>query len=98
MQINWYNRAVTDFEDITDYIHAQSPQNAVMVYNTVTELVETLPLFPFKYPKEPTYNHENIRFVVKWSLKIVYRVDTENNKIYILRIFNTHQNPKKLIQ
>ena len=57
------------------------------------ELSNTLVLFPYKYPKEPVYNKNNIRFLTKWSYKIIYRIETD--KIIILRIFNTNQHPRR---
>jgi len=60
------------------------------------ELSNTLVLFPYKYPKEPVYNKNNIRFLTKWSYKIIYRIETD--KIIILRIFNTNQHPRRILE
>jgi plasmid stabilization system protein ParE len=76
------------------YIAQNSPKNAIKVLEEIMLLTDSLLLFPYKYPKEPIYNVENIRFVTKWSYKIIYRV--ESDMIYILRLFNTHQNPANM--
>ena len=94
MKITWYRKADNDLNQNIAYIAESSPQNAKLVLDGIINLVDSLAVFPYKYPKEPIYNTENIRFVTKWSFKIVYRVELE--VIYILRIFNTHQNPKKI--
>ena len=94
MEIIWYSKADNDLNQNIAYIAEASPQNAKLVLDEIINLVNSLIVFPYKYPKEPVYNSENIRFVTKWSFKIIYRVELES--IYILRIFNTHQNPKKI--
>ena len=93
MQIIWYNKAEEDLNSNIAFIARKSPQNAIIVLERLITLIDSLGLFPFKYPKEPIYNNTNIRFVTKWSYKIIYRI--ESNTIYILRIFNTYQNPGK---
>ncbi|MEW4923928.1 type II toxin-antitoxin system RelE/ParE family toxin [Algibacter sp. 2305UL17-15] len=96
MTINWHSKAVDDLNKNIQYIATKSPQNAMHVLKTLTELADTLALMPYKYPKEPVYNSENIRFVTKWSFKIVYRVEVD--AIYILRVFNTNQKPSRVFE
>ena len=94
MKILWHSRATHDLRNIIAYIASQSSENAVKVLNLFIELTNSLTLFPYKYPKEPFYNKENIRFLSKWSYKIIYRVDRDT--IIILRIFNTKQHPERI--
>ena len=94
MRIIWYSKAEQDLSNNIAFIAQNSPENAIKVLEEIMLLTDSLLLFPYKYPKEPIYNVENIRFVSKWSYKIIYRV--ESDIIYILRIFNTHQNPAKI--
>lgn len=93
MKILWRKKASDDLKGIYDYISEDSPQNAVMVFNKIYELVNSLVVFPEKYPVEPTLNNPDVRFAVIWNFKIIYT--SKNNTIYILRIFNTKRNPKK---
>lgn len=95
MTIDWHSKAVDDLTENIAYIATKSPKNALHVLETLTALADSLGTMPFKYPKEPVYNSENIRFVSKWSFKIIYRV--EPDRIYVLRVFNTHQHPDKII-
>lgn len=88
----WSKNAIASIQDIYDYIYTQNPQNANLVIDTLFDLVEKLHLFPEKNPIEPLFNHNDIRFFPKWNFKIVYRI--ELNRIYILDIFSTLQNPK----
>ena len=94
MQIIWYKQAEQDLNESIAFIAQDNPVNALNVLDKIILFIDSLPLFPYKYPKEPIYNMENIRFVNKWFLKIIYRIEADN--IYILRIFNTHQNPDKI--
>lgn len=88
----WSKNAIASIQDIYDFIYPQSPQNANLVIDTLFDLGEKLTLFPEKNPIEPLFNHNDIRFFPKWNFKIVYRI--ELNRIYILDVFSTLQNPK----
>ncbi|TDD97405.1 type II toxin-antitoxin system RelE/ParE family toxin [Flavobacterium cellulosilyticum] len=94
MNVIWRKNALNELEAIYKYIKKESPQNAVLVFNSIYDLAISLPNFPYKFPVEPIINIEKVRFVVVWSFKIVYSV--EKDSIVILRVFNTKQNPKKL--
>lgn len=94
MKIIWRKRASDDLEAIYNYIKLDSPQNAIMVFNEIYNLVNSLKLFPERNPIEKKVNDPKVRFAVLWNYKIVYAVET--NAIVILRIFGTRQHPKKL--
>ena len=44
---------------------------------------------PYKYPKEPYFNDEKIRFIPKWNYKLIYEIGQID--ITILSVFNTSQ-------
>jgi toxin ParE1/3/4 len=90
----WSKKSIASIQDIYDYIFEESPQNAELVIETIFELGDKLNIFPEKNPKEPLFNDNSIRFFPKWNYKIVYRIEQE--KIYILDVFSTHQNQKIL--
>ena len=94
MRIIWHDKAYNDLYENVGYIAKESPQNARHVLNTLLQLGESLGNMPYKYPKEPVYNAENVRFVIQWHYKMIYRI-TET-EIHILRIFNMWQHPEKL--
>ena len=96
MTIVWRKKAISELESIFKFIKKSSPQNALLVFNSIIDLVDSLPNFPYKYAIEPILNNTNIRFAVLWSYKIVYFVG--GTKIVILRVFNTKQKPKKLLK
>ncbi|TXD81217.1 type II toxin-antitoxin system RelE/ParE family toxin [Subsaximicrobium wynnwilliamsii] len=78
------------------HIAKKSPQNALHVLKTLTALADSLANMPYKYPMEPIYGSEQIRFVSKWAFKIIYRVETE--RIFILRVFSTNQDPSSFFE
>jgi toxin ParE1/3/4 len=94
MEIIWRKRASDELELIYNYIKSKSPQNAIIVFNSIYDLAISLPNFPFKFPIEPIINVEKVRYAVIWSYKIIYSIEQKN--IVILRVFNTKQNPKEL--
>ena len=96
MEIVWEDRAVSDLQNAISFIALQSPKNAEMVLDELVKLSETLSNMPYKFPKEPYYNKDNIRFVSKWSFKMIYQIEKE--RIIILRIFSTYQNPEKIAE
>ncbi|MBQ0910033.1 type II toxin-antitoxin system RelE/ParE family toxin [Flavobacterium sp. F-328] len=87
--IVWESRAEQELQDIYDYIFLSSPQNAENVINELVATSESVQNMPYKYPKEPYFNDENIRFVPKWSYKIIYLIGDID--ITILSVFNTSQ-------
>ncbi|MNK24455.1 Plasmid stabilization system protein [compost metagenome] len=96
MKVLWRKKASQNLEAIYEYILKESPQNAHMVFNKIYDLANSLIVFPEKYPVEPILNNPQVRFAVVWSFKIIYT--TQNDSVYIMRVFNTKQNPKKIIR
>lgn len=94
MKIVWREKASNDLEDIFNFIQLQSPQNAVMVFSEIYNLVNSLTIFPERNPIDKSVNDPNVRFAVVWNYKITYSI--EEDVIVILRIFGTRQHPKKL--
>ena len=96
MQIIWDSKANIDLAENIKYIAKKSPQNALMVLDTLLELPNSLIMFPYSYPIEPFYKNENVRFITKWSFKIVYYI--REDTIYIMRVFNTNMLPKRILE
>ena len=96
MQIIWDSKANNDLNENISHIAEKSPQNALMVLDTLLALPNSLITFPYSYPIEPFYDNENVRFITKWSFKMVYYVT--NDTIYIMRVFNTNMHPKRIVE
>lgn len=96
MQIIWDSKAHIDVAENIKYIAKKSPQNALMILDTLLELPNSLLKFPYSYPIEPYYNDENVRFITKWSFKMVYYI--REDTIYIMRVFNTNMLPSRILE
>jgi toxin ParE1/3/4 len=96
MKIIWDSKATEDLNENIKYIAKKSPQNALMVLDTLLEIPNLLLKFPYSYPIEPFYNNINVRFVTKWSYKLVYYI--RNDAIYIMRVFNTNMDAKRILE
>lgn len=92
--VEWSEDSLFSMQCIYDYVFEKSPQNADVVVDTLFDFGEKLTIFPEKNPKEPLFNSEKIRFFPKWNYKIVYRI--EENRIYILDVFSTLQDFRRI--
>ena len=91
----WTPEAKKDLKPIFDYIkHAESRERALYVITGIRAKAKETLTFPTKHAIEPYINRDNVRFVVKWSYKIVFEI--KENTVIILSIFHTAQNPQKL--
>ena len=90
----WSKESIISIQYIYNYISSESEQNADMVIDTLFDIGEKLNILPEKNPVEPLFDSNLIRFFPKWNYKIVYRIETD--RIYILDIFSTCQNSKKI--
>jgi plasmid stabilization system protein ParE len=91
----WTLEAKRDLKPIFDYImRVESRERALYVIAGIRAKAKETLNFPTKHPLEPYINQDNVRFVVKWSYKIVFEI--KENTIRILSIFHTAQNPEKI--
>jgi len=91
--------AKIDLQKIVAYVViSESVTRAKYVEQGILSEMKRLEFFPTAYPKDEYASTDKmaIRFIVKWRYKILFFVDT--NKVQIVRIFHTAQNPNKLIQ
>lgn len=73
----------------------KSPQNALMVFDELTALGDSLKDKKLEYSKDLLVNEETVRVVSKWSYKIIY--ERISNEVIIIDVFGSHQSPKKLL-
>jgi toxin ParE1/3/4 len=94
MKMQWTKKASSELTSIITYIKKESPQNAIMVFEKIHILADSLIAFPEKFPLLPNTNKTNVRFAILWNMKIIYVIG--KNTITITRVFSTRQHPKKL--
>jgi len=91
----WTNEAKRDLKPIFDYITSvESRDRALYVINGIIAKAKETLIFPTKHAREPYIDRDNVRYVVKWSYKIVFEI--KENSVIILSIFHTAQSPEKL--
>jgi toxin ParE1/3/4 len=92
VKIIWTNRAFGQFERLIKYIREeQGLAYAKIVHEKILQSVSSLEKFPLLGMIEPALVHKKseYRFLVVWSLKIIYRVDV--SKVVISRYFTRHK-------
>ena len=73
-RIVWSRRASQDLEAIADYIAADSPTYAGIVVKKVVNQTKSLSLFPRSGRKVPEFDNEDIRELLIYSYRIIYRL------------------------
>jgi toxin ParE1/3/4 len=74
-RVVWSARALADVEAIATYIASDSPSYANAVTRKIVALTRTLRDFPRSGRKVPELDDENIRELIAYSYRIIYRVD-----------------------
>jgi addiction module RelE/StbE family toxin len=85
-RVDWSRRALQDLESITEYIAADSPTYAGIVVKKVISQVKTLATFSRAGRKVPEFDDENIRELLVYSYRIIYRL--HGNAIVIAAIIH----------
>ena len=80
-RVTWSRRALQDLEAIAEYIAADSPTYAGIVVKKVVNQVKTLARFPRAGRKVPEFDDENIRELIVYSYRIIYRLQEEEEVV-----------------
>jgi len=86
MKIEWTEPAVLDLESIRDYIRRGSEYFAARFVERIIEAVESLAAFPERGRNVPEAAEENIRELIFYNYRIMYRVEKE--RILILTVIH----------
>ena len=73
-RVVWSERAYLDLESIANYIADDSPAYARAVVKGIIEQTRTLTRFPRSGRKVPEFDDENIRELIAYSYRIIYRI------------------------
>jgi toxin ParE1/3/4 len=74
-RVVWSPRALADVEAIASYIASDSPFYAGSVVRRIIEFTRTLEKFPFAGRTVPEFEDENLRELIAYSYRIIYRVE-----------------------
>lgn len=76
-RIVWTRQAILDVEAIRNYITRDSPRYAGVVVDQIVTAVDRLERFPRSGRRVPERPGSELREVLCWSYRIVYRVSGE---------------------
>jgi toxin ParE1/3/4 len=74
-RVVWSRRASQHLEAIADYIAADSPTYAGIVVKKVVHQTRALSRFPRSGRKVPEFDNENIRELLVYSYRVIYRLE-----------------------
>jgi len=73
-RVSWSRRALSDLEGIADYIATDSSTYASSVVKKILAQTRVLAHFPRAGRKVPEFDEENLRELIVYSYRIIYRV------------------------
>jgi len=76
-RIAWSRRALQDVEGIAEHIAADSPTYAGIVVKKIMSQTRMLAQFPCAGRKVPEFDDENIRELIVYSYRIIYRLQED---------------------
>ena len=91
-RIGWSRRALRDLEAIAEYIAADSPTYAGIVVKKIVSETKMLARFPRSGRKVPEFDDENVRELIVYSYRIIYRL--RDNEVVIAAVIHG----KRLLQ
>ncbi len=95
-KVVWSTRSLNDLNRVHDLLVEVSPQQASRMVESILDRVTQLEKFPESGPVEASLSHRNKahRYLVEGHCKLIYRI--EKSIVFVIRVFDTRQNPEKL--
>ena len=84
-----------DIKELTDYLYSVS-YSKVLSDKLADELFRVIFSLNFMPQMYQEYLWEYRRVIVKWSYKIIYKIDEENKKVIVVRVIRAEKNNFKL--
>lgn len=76
-RVDWSRRALQDLESIAEYIATDSPTYAGIVVKKIVSQAKTLAKFPRVGRKVPEFDDDNIRELLVYSYRVIYRLQED---------------------
>jgi len=74
MIVEWTKNAISQLNNIYEYIALDSTFYAKRTVDKITRRSEQIAVFPFSGRKVPEYEAENIREIIEYPYRIIYRI------------------------
>ena len=97
--IVWTEFALYELKSIYEYYKVKaSPAISKKIIRNISISVKVLPAYPEIGQIEPEFDDFSnpVRYIISSNYKILYRVIKVQNRIEILDVFDTRQNPAKI--
>ena len=94
VKINWTQLALSDLEDIHEYISDDSQRYAQITVNKIYNRVESLIRQPYSGRIVPEFEDTSIRELIEGNYRIIHYLVNEE-RIDILRIYHTARKMEK---
>ena len=85
-RVGWSQRALRDVEGIAEYIAQDSPVYAAVVVRNIIAQTKMLSRFPRSGRKVPEFDDDDIRELLVYSYRIIYRI--EEDKVIISTVIH----------
>ena|SRR5215475_13042617 len=92
-RVTWTETGLEDLQRHTEYIHRDSPKNAVKINRRIREAVKILKLFPEIGTVVPEFDNNAIRELIVYSFRVIYEVREE--ECQILFVFHGSRDLKR---
>lgn len=76
-RVSWSRRALRDIESIAEFIASDSPTYARTVVKKIINQTRMLSQFPKAGRKVPEFDDENVRELIVYSYRIIYRLQED---------------------
>ncbi len=90
MKLIFSDRALSDLEQIGDYISREAPENARRYVQKLINRAHKITLFVNAGRIVPEYQDEQLREVIIDHYRMVYEINRTKKKITIITIFESH--------
>ena len=82
------DRFKDELEVIIDFIALDSVNRALTFYDEIIAKINKITDNPYLHRKRPSLNDDNVRELIYKGYTVPFEIDTKNNKIIILGVFN----------
>lgn len=94
-EIIWTEPALSDLNDIAEYIALENREAARKLVQTLFAKVERLEKFPLSGRVPPEISHLNYREIVSPPCRVFYRIEGES--VYILYVMREERDLRKFL-
>ena len=91
MQIKFDEKFEINFSSILEYIAKDKLSASKKFRKDLFRQIKNLPNYSYKFRKSFYFDDENVRDMIFKTYTIVYEIDSDNNMIIVLNIFNRNK-------